>query len=67
MRYLKKNTDKKEQIDDLAERREKRVENRKKERVYLEEDEDFEIDFSSNKKSFDEDDIQFTPQQQKKQ
>ena len=47
---FEKNTDKKEQIDDLAERREKRVENRKKERVYLEEDEDFEIDFSSNKK-----------------
>ena len=54
---FEKNTDKKEQIDDLAERREKRVENRKKERVYLEEDEDFEIDFSSNKKSFDEDDF----------
>ena len=54
---FEKNTEKKEQKDDLAERREKRVENRKKERVYLEEDEDFEIDFSSNKKSFDEDDF----------
>ena len=50
-------TAKKEKKDDLAERREKRAENRRKERVYLEEDEDFEIDFSSNKskKSFDED------------
>ena len=54
---FEKNTEKKEKKDDLAERREKRVENRKKERVYLEEDEDFEIDFSSNKKSFDEDDF----------
>lgn len=51
--------DKKEKKDDLAERREKRVENRRKERVYLEEEEDFEIDFSSNKtkKSFDEDEF----------
>ncbi|WP_299321873.1 hypothetical protein [uncultured Gemella sp.] len=50
---------KKEKKDDLAERREKRVENRRKERVYLEEEEDFEIDFSSNKtkKSFDEDEF----------
>ena len=50
---------KKEKKDDLAERREKRAENRRKERVYLEEDEDFEIDFSSNKskKSFDEDEF----------
>lgn len=55
-------TAKKEKKDDLDERREKRVENRRKERVYLEEDEDFEIDFSSNKskKSFDED--EFNPQ-----
>ena len=51
--------DKKEKKDDLAERREKRVENRRKERVYLEEEEDFEIDFSSNKtkKSFNEDEF----------
>ncbi len=50
---------KNEKKDDLAERREKRAENRRKERVYLEEDEDFEIDFSSNKskKSFDEDEF----------
>ena len=50
---------KKEKKDDLAERREKKVENRRKERVYLEEEEDFEIDFSSNKtkKSFDEDEF----------
>ena len=50
---------KKEKKDDLAERREKRAENRRKERVYLDEDEDFEIDFSSNKtkKSFDEDEF----------
>ncbi len=50
-------TAKKEKKDDLAERREKRAENRRKERVYLDEEEDFEIDFSSNKtkKSFDED------------
>ncbi|WP_274459564.1 hypothetical protein [Gemella haemolysans] len=55
-------TAKKEKKDDLAERREKRAENRRRERVYLEEDEDFEIDFSSNKskKSFDED--EFTSQ-----
>ena len=55
-------TAKKEKKDDLAERREKRAENRRKERVYLEEDEDFEIDFSSNKskKSFVED--EFSPQ-----
>ena len=48
---------KKEKKDDLAERREKRAENRRKERVYLDEEEDFEIDFGSNKtkKSFDED------------
>ena len=52
-------TAKKERKDDLAERREKRAENRRKERVYLDEDEDFEIDFSSNKtkKSFDEDEF----------
>ena len=52
-------TAKKEKKDDLAERREKRAENRRKERVYLDEDEDFEIDFSSNKtkKSFDEDEF----------
>ena len=50
---------KKEKKDDLAERREKRAENRRKERVYLDEEEDFEIDFSSNKtkKSFDEDEL----------
>ena len=53
------NTAEKEKKDDLAERREKRAENRRKERVYLDEDEDFEIDFSSNKtkKSFDEDEF----------
>ena len=52
-------TAKKEKKDDLAERREKRAENRRRERVYLEEDEDFEIDFSSNKskKAFDEDEF----------
>ena len=52
-------TAKKERKDDLAERREKRAENRRKERVYLDEDEDFEIDFSSNKtkKSFDGDEF----------
>ena len=52
-------TAKKERKDDLAERREKRAENRRKERVYLDEDEDFEIDFSSNKtkKTFDEDEF----------
>ena len=52
-------TAKKEKKDDLAERREKRAENRRRERVYLDEDEDFEIDFSSNKtkKSFDEDEF----------
>ena len=52
-------TAKKEKKDDLAERREKRAENRRKERVYLDEDDDFEIDFSSNKtkKSFDEDEF----------
>ena len=50
---------KKEKKDDLAERREKRAENRRKERVYLDEEEDFEIDFSSNKtkKTFDEDEF----------
>ena len=54
-----KGTAKKEKKDDLAERREKRAENRRKERVYLDEEEDFEIDFSSNKskKSFDEDEF----------
>ena len=52
-------TAKKEKKDDLAERREKRAENRRKERVYLDEDEDFEIDFSSNKtkKLFNEDEF----------
>ena len=52
-------TAKKERKDDLAERREKRAENRRKERVYLDEDEDFEIDFSSNKtkKLFNEDEF----------
>ena len=52
-------TAKKEKKDDLAERREKRAENRRRERVYLDEEEDFEIDFSSNKskKSFDEDEF----------
>ena len=52
-------TAKKEKKDDLAERREKRAENRRKERVYLDEEEDFEIDFSSNrsKKSFDEEEV----------
>ena len=50
------NTAEKKKKDDLVERREKRAENRRKERVYHDEDEDFEIDFSSNKtkKSFDE-------------
>ena len=58
-KIYEESTSKKEKKDDLAERREKRAENRKKERVYLEEDEDFEIDFSSNKskKSFDEDEF----------
>ena len=53
------NTAEKKKKDDLAERREKRAENRRKERVYLDEAEDFEIDFSSNKtkKSFDEDEF----------
>ena len=52
-------TAKKEKKDDLAERREKRADNRRKERVYLDEEEDFEIDFSSNKskKSFAEDEF----------
>ena len=52
-------TAKKEKKDDLVERREKRAENRRKESVYLDEAEDFEIDFSSNKtkKSFDEDEF----------
>ena len=61
-KIYEESTSKKEKKDDLAERREKRAENRKRERVYLEEDEDFEIDFSSNKskKSFDED--EFSPQ-----
>lgn len=58
-KIYEESTAKKEKKDDLAERREKRAENRRKERVYLEEDEDFEIDFSSNKskKSFDEDEF----------
>ena len=53
------NTAEKKKKDDLVERREKRAENRRKERVYLDEEEDFEIDFSSNKskKSFDEDEF----------
>ena len=48
--------DEKEKKDELAERREKRAENRKRERVYYEDEEDFEIDFSSNRnrKSFDD-------------
>ena len=50
------NAAKKEKKDELAERREKRAENRKRERVYYEDEEDFEIDFSSNKnrKLFDD-------------
>ena len=50
------NAAKKEKKDELAEHREKRAENRKRERVYYEDEEDFEIDFSSNKnrKSFDD-------------
>ena len=50
------NAAKKEKKDELAERREKRAENRKRKRVYYEDEEDFEIDFSSNKnrKSFDD-------------
>ena len=53
------NTAEKKKKDDLVERREKRAENRRKERVYHDEAEDFEIDFSSNKtkKSFDEDEF----------
>ena len=53
---FEENTAKKEKKDELAERREKRAENRKRERVYYEDEEDFEIDFSSNKnrKSFDD-------------
>ena len=53
---FEENAAKKEKKDELAERREKRAENRKRERVYYEDEEDFEIDFSSNKnrKSFDE-------------
>ena len=53
------NTAEKKKKDDLVERREKRAENRRKESVYLDEAEDFEIDFSSNKtkKSFDEDEF----------
>ena len=53
---FEENTAKKEKKDELAERREKRAENREKERVYYEDEEDFEIDFSSNKnrKSFDD-------------
>ena len=46
---FEENTAKKEKKDELAERREKRAENREKERVYYEDEEDFEIDFSSNK------------------
>ena len=45
------NAAKKEKKDELAERREKRAENRKRERVYYEDEEDFEIDFSFNKNS----------------
>ena len=45
------NAAKKEKKDELAERREKRAGNRKRERVYYEDEEDFEIDFSSNKNS----------------
>ena len=48
---FEENTVKKEKKDDLAERREKKAENRKRERVYYEDEEDFEIDFSSNKNS----------------
>ena len=53
---FEENTAKKEKKDELAERREKRAENRKRERTYYEDEEDFEIDFSSNKnrKSFDD-------------
>ena len=53
---FEENAAKKEKKDELAERREKRAENRKRERVYYEDEEDFEIDFSSNKnrKSFDD-------------
>ena len=48
---FEENAAKKEKKDELAERREKRAENRKRERVYYEGEEDFEIDFSSNKNS----------------
>ena len=48
---FEENVAKKEKKDELAERREKRAENRKRERVYYEDEEDFEIDFSSNKNS----------------
>lgn len=48
---FEENAAKKEKKDELAERREKRAENRKRERVYYEDEEDFEIDFSSNKNS----------------
>ena len=55
-KVFEENVAKKEKKDELAERREKRAENRKRERVYYEDEEDFEIDFSSNKnrKSFDD-------------
>ena len=48
---FEENAAKKEKKDELAEHREKRAENRKRERVYYEDEEDFEIDFSSNKNS----------------
>ena len=48
---FEENAAKKEKKDELAECREKRAENRKRERVYYEDEEDFEIDFSSNKNS----------------
>ena len=48
---FEENVAKKEKKDELAEHREKRAENRKRERVYYEDEEDFEIDFSSNKNS----------------
>ena len=55
-KVFEENVAKKEKKDELAECREKRAENRKRERVYYEDEEDFEIDFSSNKnrKSFDD-------------
>ena len=48
---FEENAAKKEKKDELAERREKRAENRERERVYYGDEEDFEIDFSSNKNS----------------